>query len=86
MADRDQFDTSKRGMDEKPQRDVTGKGGHTSGAHSRGAQGDLLKEREHGSKPGGTVGREVPDESKERHTEIAVEAGRKIGERHRNKR
>ena len=28
------------------------------------------------------VGNDVPDESKERHTEIAVEAGRKIGEAH----
>ena len=32
------------------------------------------------------VGRDVPDESKERHTEIAVEAGRTMGERHDNKR
>ncbi|HEX3860770.1 MAG TPA: hypothetical protein VHY35_03685 [Stellaceae bacterium] len=30
--------------------------------------------------PQGTVGKDVPDESKERHTEIAVEAGRKSGE------
>ena len=52
MADREQFDTSKRGMDKKLQ-------------------------REHGVKPGGTVGRDIPDESKERHTEIAVETGRK---------
>jgi hypothetical protein len=29
----------------------------------------------------GKVGDDVPDESKERHTEIAVEAGRKAGER-----
>jgi general stress protein YciG len=29
----------------------------------------------------GKVGDDVPDESKERHTEIAVEAGRKGGER-----
>jgi hypothetical protein len=29
----------------------------------------------------GRVGDDVPDESKERHTEIAVEAGRKGGER-----
>ena len=34
-------------------------------------------QRDEGVKSGGTVGREVPDESKERHTEIAVEAGRK---------
>jgi len=31
------------------------------------------------------VGRDVPDESKEHHTEIAVEAGRKGGERHGDK-
>ena len=35
------------------------------------------KERERSGIAGGTVGRDVPDESKERHTEIAVEAGRK---------
>jgi hypothetical protein len=29
---------------------------------------------------GGEVGKDIPDESKERHTEIAVEAGRKQGE------
>lgn len=32
------------------------------------------------------VGRDVPDESKERHTEIAVEAGRKGGEHGNDKR
>jgi hypothetical protein len=31
------------------------------------------------------IGRDVPDESKERHTEIAVDAGRKGGERHGDK-
>jgi hypothetical protein len=31
------------------------------------------------------VGRDVPDESKERHTEVAVEAGRKGGEHHGEK-
>ena len=30
------------------------------------------------AKSGGTVGREVPDQSKEHNTEIAVEAGRKV--------
>ena len=30
---------------------------------------------------GEVIGRDVPDESKERHTEIAIEAGR-TGERH----
>ena len=33
----------------------------------------------------GIVGEDVPDESKEHHTEIAVEAGRKVGERHDDK-
>ena len=40
MADREQSQTSKRGMDEKPQRDVAGKGHPTSG--SKG------EERQHG--------------------------------------
>ena len=31
------------------------------------------------------VGKDVPDESKERHTEIAVDAGRKVGEKHDSK-
>lgn len=31
------------------------------------------------------IGRDVPDESKERHTEIAVEVGRTMGERHDDK-
>ena len=33
----------------------------------------------------GRVGDDVPDESKERHTEIAVEAGRKVGKRSTDK-
>lgn len=37
-------------------------------------------------KPGGTVGREVPEHSKEKDTEVAVEAGRKGGERGKDKR
>jgi len=32
------------------------------------------------------IGRDVPDESKERHTEIAVEVGRKMGEGHDDKK
>ena len=32
------------------------------------------------------VGKDVPDESKERHTEIAVEAGHKVGESHDQKK
>ncbi len=62
---------SKPGMNEQPQRDI---GGQTP------------KEHEPGVKTGGTVGTDVPDESKERHTEIAVDAGRKGGEHPDDKR
>jgi len=31
---------------------------------------------------GEVIGKDVPDESKERHTEIAVDVGRKLGDRH----
>ena len=44
MADREQSQTSKRGMDEKPQRDVAGKGHPTSGSKGeerRCRSGDL---------------------------------------------
>jgi len=34
---------------------------------------------------GEVIGKDVPDESKERHTEIAVEVGRKLGDRHDEK-
>ena len=34
---------------------------------------------------GEVIGEDVPDESKERHTEIAVEVGRKMGDRHDEK-
>ena len=45
-------------------------------------------EREMNEKPqrDHTVERDIPDESKERHTEIAVEAGRKYDEQHDDKR
>ena len=69
MADREQSQTSKRGMDEKPQRGTAG-GGHTTS----GSKGE---ERTHGVRNIGSVGRDTPDESKERNTEIAVEAGHK---------
>jgi len=79
MADREQSQTSKRGMDEKLQRDVAGKGHPTSG--SKG------EERQHGVRDMGSVGRDEPDQSKERNTEIAVEAGHKgPGEHRDNKR
>ena len=77
MADREQSHTSKRGMDEKPQRDV-------AGTRTSGSQGE---EREHGVRDIGSVGRDMPDQSKERNTEIAVEAGHKgPGERRDDKR
>jgi hypothetical protein len=68
MADREQPHTSPRGADEKRQRDVGGKVGQPHGSGQR--------EREPSVKSGGTVGRDVPDQSKEHNTEIAVEAGR----------
>ena len=74
MADREQSQTSKRGMDEKPQHDVAGKGHPTSG--SKG------EERQHGVRDMGSVGRDEPDQSKEKNTEIAVEAGHKRPSQH----
>jgi len=52
---------------------------------SDSGQSDLQKEQQQAVKPGGTVGRDVPDESKEHHTEVVVAAGRRDGGR-RNKR
>jgi hypothetical protein len=75
MADRELSQTSKRGMDEKLQRDVAGKGHPTSG--SKG------EERHHGVRNVGSVGRDEPDQSKERNTEVAVEAGHKGPGEHR---
>ena len=75
MADREQSQTSKRGMDEKRQRDVAGKGHPTSG--SKG------EERQHGVRDIGSVGRDEPDQSKEKNTEIAVGAGHKGPGEHR---
>jgi hypothetical protein len=42
--------------------------------------------RRHVPKTGEVIGRNVPDESKEHHTEIAVEAGRTVGDRHSAKK
>ena len=78
MADREQSQTSKRGMDEKPQHDAAGKGHPTSG--SKG------EERQHGVRDIGSVGRDEPDLSKERNTEIAVEAGHKGAGQDRNQK
>jgi hypothetical protein len=75
MADREQSHTSKGGMAEKPQRD--------GGTRTSGSKGE---ERDHGVRDVGSVGRDEPDHSKEHNTEIAVEAGRKGGERRDDKR
>jgi hypothetical protein len=72
MADQRQSPSPQDGMSGKPQ---SGVGGATQTSGSRD------QERLHGVKEMGSVGRDVPDESKERHTEIAVEAGHKNGER-----
>ena len=69
-------------MEQKPQRDMAGKGQDRS--HVR--EGNLPQDRQRAVKPGGTVGRDVPDESKEHHTEIAVEAGRKGAAERRERR
>jgi hypothetical protein len=76
MADREQSQTSKRSMDEKPPRDIAGKPHATSG--SKG------EERQHGVRDMGSVGRDQPDQSKERNTEIAVDAGHKGPGQHRD--
>lgn len=70
MAERAQ--SPKRAMEHKPQRDIAGNVGER-----HGGQHNSQQDRQLGVKPGGTVGREVPDENKEHHTEIAVEAGHK---------
>jgi len=64
MADREQSPTANRGTDEKPR--------DTVGTQTSGSKG---QERQHGVKEYGSV----PDQSKERNTEIAVEAGHKGG-------
>jgi hypothetical protein len=58
--------------------DATQSPGIRSGMNEKG------RERGRGEIASGTVGRDVPDESRERHTEIAVEAGSKRSKtRHR---
>jgi hypothetical protein len=54
-------------------------------SHTSKREMDEKSQRDHGVRTGGTVGRDIPDESKERHTEIAVEAGRKYGGHHNDK-
>lgn len=58
-------------MEEKP-RNIGG----TETSSSKG------EECQHGVKEQDSVARDMPDQSKERNTEIAVEAGHKDGERH----
>ena len=71
MADREQSHTSQSGMDEKPQ-PKPGTGQKTS---------DLIKGHQSIPKDA-SVGRDIPDVSKEMNTEIAVEAGRKGRQAH----
>ena len=71
----------------EPHRDVADKARKT-----HGGLGSRQKDRQGTLKTGSIVGpdvivgRDVPDESKERHTEIAVEAGRTGGEHRDDKR
>jgi hypothetical protein len=53
---------------------------------SDSGQSDSQKEQQQAVKPGGTVGRDVPDESKEHQTEIAVAVGHRDGGRRGGKR
>jgi hypothetical protein len=77
MADQRQSHAPQGGISEKRQRGVVS-ATQTSGSRDQ--------ERQHGVKDMGSVGRDVPDQSKERNTEIAVEAGHKDGERRSSKR
>jgi hypothetical protein len=87
--------------DEKQQRDAAGTGGHAmsrqygsshqtgsrqGGPGDRAKEGDLAKDRGRTLKSGGTVGRDVPEHSYAKDTEVAVEAGRKDGEHGDDKR
>ncbi len=81
MADREQSHAPQRDMGQTARNGMTGKVGQR-----HAGSGNHPKESEHLVKPGGTVGGDVPDQSKEHNTEIAVEAGRHGGERHDEKR
>jgi len=74
MADREQ-QTPKPGVEHKPQR---GTATRTSG--SKG------EEQTHGVKDRGSPGRDTADQSRERNTEIAVEAGHKEPGEHRGEK
>jgi hypothetical protein len=80
MADQEQSRTSRREMEPKERRDMAGKIGERHAGEE-----NMPEASQSGVKPSGTVGRDVPDESKEHHTEIAVEAGRTGGQHRDNK-
>jgi hypothetical protein len=80
MADQEQSRTSRREMEPKERRDMAGKIGERHGGEE-----NMPEASQSGVKPSGTGGRDVPDESKERHAEIAVEAGRTGGQHRDNK-
>ena len=46
------------------------------------ADGKAKGDTAHKHFKGEVIGKDVPDESKERHTEIAVDVGRKVGDHH----
>lgn len=75
MADREQSHTSQSATDEKPQR-RPGTGAPKTSELIKGHQ-SIPKDA--------SVGRDIPDVSKEKNTEIAVEAGRK-GQQAQDKR
>lgn len=81
MADREQSHTSQRETAHRVPNDAAGRVGE-----SHGSSDHRHKEGERAVKPGGTVGRQTPDRSKEHNTEIAVEAGRHGAEHREHKR
>ena len=81
MADREQSSASRRETAHRVPNDIAGRVGE-----SHGTSDHRHKESERAVTPGGTVGRQTPDRSKEHNTEIAVEAGRHGAEHRRDKR
>jgi hypothetical protein len=69
MADRERSHSSGPERDEKRQQGMVG-ARHDGGHHDKQGRARV--------QPGGPVGREVPDQSKEQNTEIAVEAAATI--------
>jgi hypothetical protein len=74
MADREHSFVPKREAGQAPRNDMADTVGQ-----SHGGSDSRPKASERAVKPGGMVGRETPDKSKEHNTEIAVEAGRHDG-------